>query len=273
MEPQQTVRNSGARRIRGEGTSERRWLDWLSRRALPAADPISLLAGKARAVVVAPHPDDEVIAVGGLLSRLARLGTAIELIAVTDGTASHPASTQWPSQRLARVRPEESRQALRRLGIATEPVRLGFGDGRVCEAEPFLAERLFRLLHRDDAVFTTWCFDGHPDHEATARACAAAASACGARLLQVPVWAWHWAQPGDPGWPWLFARRLALDDEAIQRKRDALLCFTSQLESDPSTGAPPILGQRLLERSGRPFEVLFTPPREADRTADSRQCR
>jgi hypothetical protein len=70
-------------------------------RACPSSTCASWCPQGARAVVVAPHPDDEVLSVGGLLAQLADTGTPVEVIAVTDGTASHSGSTEWPAERLA----------------------------------------------------------------------------------------------------------------------------------------------------------------------------
>ncbi|MDR6854506.1 PIG-L family deacetylase [Variovorax guangxiensis] len=251
------------RAIRGEGTCEAAWQAWSGLADLPSITAEALVPPRTRAVVVAPHPDDEVLAVGGLLALLARSGAPVQVIAVTDGTASHRASSVWPVERLARERPLETRLALHRLGVEREVLRLGLPDGevdRLCDA---LADRLRGLLNRDDVVFTTWREDGHPDHEATGRASALAAARCGARLVEVPVWAWHWATPGDARLPWHRARRLALDADAAQRKRHAVEAFASQLQPDASTGAGAILPASTVARAARPFEVLFdeTPGR------------
>ncbi len=117
------------RAIRGEGTTEIEWCRWPGLARLPAIAPQELVPQSARAVVVAPHPDDEVLSVGGLLALLADCGRPVEVIAVTDGTASHRGSTEWPVERLARTRPRESRKALHCLGLAIEPARLGLPDG------------------------------------------------------------------------------------------------------------------------------------------------
>ncbi|MGJ7510139.1 PIG-L deacetylase family protein [Variovorax sp. GT1P44] len=246
------------RPIRGQGTSELDWNDWPGLRLIRPATAAQLVPEGARAVVVAPHPDDEVLAVGGLLAQLARSGVPICVIAVTDGTASHRGSTEWPTDRLTRERPRESRDALHRLGVDIEPIRLGMPDGGLHELRGLLADRMLPLLDRSDVIFTTWRQDGHPDHEATGHACAFAAARVGARLVEVPVWAWHWAAPGDERLPWHRAARLALDADAARRKRQAVQCFTSQLEPDASTGAEPILRATTVERAARPFEVMFT---------------
>jgi LmbE family N-acetylglucosaminyl deacetylase len=246
------------RPIRGLGTSERDWNAWPGLRQLRAATVAELVPPGARMVIVAPHPDDEVLSVGGLLALVARSGTPVCVIAVTDGTASHRGSTEWPADRLTRERPMESRNALHCLGIDVEPVRLGMPDGGLQDLRWLLSERLLPLLDRSDVIFTTWRQDGHPDHEATGHACALVAARVGARLVEVPVWAWHWAAPGDERLPWHRASRLNLDADAADRKRRAVRCFTSQLLPDASTGAGPILRATTVERAERPFEVMFT---------------
>jgi LmbE family N-acetylglucosaminyl deacetylase len=253
----EAVEQEDDRAIRGDGTTEAEWLAWTGLNPLRATSAESLVPSGARAVVVAPHPDDEVLAVGGLLAQLARGASAIRVIAVTDGTASHRGSRDWPVERLVRERPRESREALHRLGVDVEPVRLGLPDGGLRGLETLLADRLLTLFERHDVVFTTWRGDGHPDHEATGHACAFAAARRGARLVEVPVWAWHWAAPGDWRLPWGRARRLDLDAPACRGKQSALRAFASQLEPDASTGRPAILRSTTLERAARPFEVFF----------------
>ena len=85
-----------SRRIVGEGTPAREWMAWAGLEALPWVEPEALVPEGGRAVIVAPHPDDEVLGTGGLLARLGRLGRELRLVAVTDGTASHPSSSCWP---------------------------------------------------------------------------------------------------------------------------------------------------------------------------------
>src|SRR5262245_50907079 len=74
----------------GEGTPEAHWLQWLADRAIPDAPLAELAHPSRRVLLVAPHPDDEVLAAGGMLSMIAAHWQEPLVIAVTDGTASHP---------------------------------------------------------------------------------------------------------------------------------------------------------------------------------------
>ncbi|MDM0114041.1 PIG-L family deacetylase [Variovorax sp. J22R133] len=240
-----------------DGTPEADWLPWLGAATIPAVTATDLVPEGARAVVVAPHPDDEVLACGGLLAQLAALQREICVIAVTDGTSSHPGSRQWSPADLGRIRPLESQRALSLLGVSQVPLRLGLPDGGLMALRSVLQDKLQSLLRPSDVVFTTWRLDGHPDHEATGSATALAAMHVGATLIEVPVWAWHWAAPGDARMPWARARRLVLDADASQRKRHATEAFESQLRIDATTGAPPVLRGSTVARAHRRFEVFF----------------
>ncbi|MEJ8855519.1 PIG-L family deacetylase [Variovorax robiniae] len=233
------------------------WLDWPGLTDLPSTTLDELLPSGARAVIVAPHADDEVLALGGLLAQLAAQARETCIIAVTDGIARPADARHWPPDPRARMDSIESRRALHRLGVTDDPVRLGFPDGSLHILRRMLAERLQPLLRADDVVFTTWRMDGPPDHEATGHACAFAAALCGARLVETPVRAWHWAKPGDVRLPWRRARRLLLDTDAQDRKRKAQDALEARLRCVPSLIGDPDLCHSAITRAGWPFELLF----------------
>lgn len=231
--------------IDAAGTDEEAWRDWPRLSEFPAVD----LSGWRRVLVVSAHPDDEVLGVGGTLSLLAAGGARIRLVAVTDGEASHPLAD--PAG-VALRRIEETSAAFDRLGIseATEVVRLGMPDTGVKEGP--LTDRLVELGRGFDVCLAPWSADVHADHEAVGRAAAAA----GLEPLFFPIWAWHWARPGDPRLPWERALSIRLPAAQVARKRAAIECFVSQLESrGPDTA--PVLPPEILAHFTRDQEVLF----------------
>lgn len=246
--------------IVGRGTSLQAWNGSKKLAGLPLISAGELVPVNSRAVIIAPHPDDEVLGCGGLMHQLAQLGRPLKLISVTDGSASHPGSATWPAERLSVVRPQESAEALRRLDLPMHSlkwIRGGFADTTVAQQEDQLTAFIARYLQPTDVVFTTWASDGHSDHEAVGRASARAAHDVGACLHEVPIWAWHWASPEDERLPWERARKIPLDPQTIARKRHAAHAFASQLEGDPHIGLEPVLAADVLERLMQPFEVVF----------------
>lgn len=238
------------RQISGAGTPEADWRRHPAWAALPSAPVRSLVPAAARLVVCAPHPDDEILPCGGLLAAAADLGHPILILAITDGEASHGPSSVW-SERLREGRPRETADALRRLEIDAEVRRLRFPDGGLALREDALAETLRSLIRSGDVVLAPWRWDGHPDHEATARA----AAKTGCTLLETPIWGWHWARPAEAIFPWASAVRFDLGEGLHRRKLAAIAAFTSQLE--PAGGRPPVLAESTLRRFRRREEVFF----------------
>ncbi|MGZ9668447.1 PIG-L deacetylase family protein [Pseudomonas sp. GNP014] len=246
--------------IVGQGTSLHQWQGSRRLAEVPGITVEELVPPGARAVIVAPHPDDEVLGCGGLLQLLATAGRSMQLISVTDGSASHPGSQRWPVERLSVVRPQESAEALRRLGLPMHSLkwlRGGFTDTLVAAQEQALSAFIESHLRADDVLFTTWREDGHSDHEAVGRASVDAARRVGATCHELPVWTWHWAAPEDAGVPWNRARKILLTPAEVARKRHAVHAFASQLEGDPDAGLAPVLAPYVIDRLLQPFEVVF----------------
>ena len=110
-----------------------------------AAAPTPLRVGTGeRLLVVAPHPDDETLAAGGLIQRVLMRGGAVRVVLVTAGdgyieAVSHETGRPRPAEYLAygERRLREARLALHELGgdvIRAEHL-LGFPDGGL---EPLL---------------------------------------------------------------------------------------------------------------------------------------
>ena len=233
--------------IDAPGTGEETWRAWDGLAQLPAAD----ISRWTSAAVVAAHPDDEVLGVGGTIALLAAAGARLRLISITDGEASHPDSTDRLT--LARRRAAETTEALRVLGAEqTEVVRLRLPDTGLAARQDEIVAHLADLLTGFDVCLAPWARDVHADHEAAGRAARRASE----RTWCYPVWMWHWAVPSDPRVPWHRALRVPLPATAAARKAAAISCFTSQLECRGG-GLAPVLPECTVAHFTRDMEVLF----------------
>ena len=231
--------------------------------ALPlhAADPL-LSAG--RALILAPHADDESLGCGGLIAELCARGRPPAVLVVTDGTGSHPRSRSWPELRLRALREAETLRATAALGLQGSQVgflRLrdtaaphqGPAFEQACDA---IAAQLRR--RGCDTLLAPWMLDPHCDHVAVQKMARRVARAHRVRLLSYPVWAWlieagSLAEPDQP----IRGFRLAVQRH-LERKRRAIRLHASQyagLITDDPDGFE--LPQALLSVFEQPFETFL----------------
>lgn len=200
-------------------------------------------------MLLAAHPDDEVIGAGGQYTTMRRL----ELVHLTDGASSRKVAWKrgWLSRgRYAACRLQESLKAASLSGVAAAATVLGVRDGDASLSLVAIVEKLARLLDasRPDLILTHAYEGGHPDHDAAAFA---ARAAC-ALVPGIPLWemtGYHAAAassepnatgsvgniavetgrflaPAAPACPPEVV--IALDAQASQLKRRMLDCFASQ---------------------------------------------
>jgi LmbE family N-acetylglucosaminyl deacetylase len=118
-------------------------------------------------LVLAPHPDDEVIGCGGLIAMHLERGAKVRIMVMTDGGKGDPTGA-LSGDAYRRLRQDEAREAARRIGGA-KVVFLDHPDFGLAAAE-----RAVDDLAREIGAFapTTLAFPSpfelHPDHRATA---------------------------------------------------------------------------------------------------------
>ena len=126
-------------------------------------------------LVLAAHPDDEVIGAGGLIAWHGLRGHAVTVVHATDGAKGDP---NHLADDIRAVRKKEGVEALRRLGIAA-PRHWGFVDGELPEQLDELTRRI-EVVMREVQPKTLYSFhagEAHRDHRAVAKATAFAAHA------------------------------------------------------------------------------------------------
>jgi LmbE family N-acetylglucosaminyl deacetylase len=173
------------------------YLEGLQR--LPLMSPADLLAGRPL-VVVAPHPDDESLGLGGLIAAAAALGNGVSVIFLTDGEGSHVGSPTFPPERLARLRRSEATAALAALGVPPECGHfLALGDTRlsILSSPGRLAamDRMQAIAPPDALVCVTALTDPHGDHQGASALVRDTAWKAPVTVMHYPVWTWN-ASPG-----------------------------------------------------------------------------
>ena len=164
-------------------------------RALPVSADDALLR-HGRALILAPHADDESLGCGGLIATLCRSCLPPYVLVVTDGTGSHPSSRAYPAGRLRAVREAEALAATAALGLSPEDVgflrlrdtaapRDGVGFEAACARIEAVAQE-----QGCDTLLAPWLLDPHCDHEAVQLMARRIAARMGLRLLSYPVWGW-----------------------------------------------------------------------------------
>jgi LmbE family N-acetylglucosaminyl deacetylase len=214
-------------------------------------------------IVVAPHPDDESLACGGLLAEASLQGLRGKVIVVSDGVGSHPNSKAFPPSRLRALREEEAKRAGAELGLKPEDLLfLGLPD-RFVPYEGEDAERAIGAIAdcaRDTSaksIFVSWRHDPHCDHEASYRIARAVQQRAGElRLFEYVVWG-HSLPPSTEVDP-IGGFRIQVDQAALEKKRRAIAAHRSQttnlIDDDPDGFRFTRSG---LARFDLPYEFFF----------------
>jgi N-acetylglucosamine malate deacetylase 1 len=123
-----------------------------------------------KALVLAPHPDDEALGCGGTIKLITSSGGAVDVVYLTRGELGVEPGGQAPPElqdQLARQRSAEAEAACRILGVRN--VRFLPGRDTRLQQEPALWRDVSQALAADEyrSVFCPWQYDAHVDHVAT----------------------------------------------------------------------------------------------------------
>ncbi len=227
-----------------DGTTEPIWLLDSRWDGVPRFGLDTVLQRYPHVVLVAPHPDDETLGLGGALADLADSAATVTVVFATHG-GHGPGSTE---------RRIEAEHAISTLGAHIKTVWWNLPDGNLHNAVGEMGEHLLELVDAQTLLIAPVECDGHSDHEAVAVSAEAVARERDAALLHYPVWLWHWATPDDIDWARL--RTVAPSLRALAAKSAAIDCYTSQLASPDGH---PIVGASVVARARRVMETVLLP--------------
>ena len=113
-------------------------------------------------LVLAAHPDDEVLGMGGTIKKLANLKNKIHLCVVSEG-----ASAQYRDKKMIKVRKDACINSGKILGISSFSF-LGFPDAKldsIPQVEINVQIEKIVSEFKPDIVYTVSAGDGSKDHE------------------------------------------------------------------------------------------------------------
>jgi len=209
-----------------------------------------------RILVVAPHPDDAELGMGGTIARLVTAGHDVLVVDATDGEPTPHGSPQ--------MRALETARATEILGVRRR--NLGWTN-RVVEHSVAARHALAGVIreHQAEIVFAPYPEDAHPDHRAVTRI--AEDARFDAKLTKIDL-------PGAAIYPrWFFhyyathlrivpAPSFIIDITGFEeRKRSAILAYESQFVVNTSNrrviewleASQRYFGSRIGTESGEPF--------------------
>jgi len=207
-------------------------------------------------LVVAPHPDDECLGCGGLITHTLAAGGRVRILFLSDGEAAGGS----PSAALGVLRRAEAVRAAAVLGVSETDLHwLGLPDSKLdhldaAQSSAFRTTLLGLLATQPaDAVAVTSSLDSSSEHAASARLAAETLRACPEPppLLGCLVWsAWSPRCLLRIVLARIPVRRLALGRLSQDLKCEALSCHRSQLQPEPLSSSaclPPGFARTLCE--------------------------
>lgn len=120
-------------------------------------------------LVLAPHPDDEILGCAHLMQQASAAGCPLIIVWLTDGGASHGQLTPDAVHALVERRRAEAGEGLEALGISPiATYHLGYPDGGLARHAEHAKKEIDEICRRHviGTVVVTDGGDNHPDHRA-----------------------------------------------------------------------------------------------------------
>ena len=221
-----------------------------------------------RVLVVAAHPDDEVLGAGGAVARHARAGSEVVVLIMGEGVTSRFQQREAaPADLVERLR-ADARRAGDRLGVR-ELRFAGLPDNRFDSLDlldvVMVVEKAIREI-APEVVYTHHGGDLNVDHQITFRAVLTATRPLpGAPVSEVCCFEvpssteWSFARVGPAFVPNLFVDIT----DTLDQKVAALECYTTEVRMAPHPRSPEVLraaatrwGSVIGRPAAEPFEIV-----------------
>lgn len=208
-----------------------------------------------RVLIVAPHPDDEVIGCGGLMTRFVNLNNVPHIIIMTGGEGSHRGCCNISAEEIRDARSKLTNDALAVIGVPQDHIHeLDFPDGGI-DAKHNQVEVLKNVIREisPDFVFIPHWGEGWPDHVHTAEIVKSILPKT-THIYEYCVWMWYynvWR-----GLDWKNAYKLYMTNEEHSKKLQAIDAYVTPLApcGKPWSG---VLPKIFLDANKDKIELYF----------------
>ena len=191
-------------------------------------------------LVVAAHPDDELLGCGGTLIRHAQEGDTVHIVILAEGATSRDHPNETDAQEGTAELKLACADAARIIG-AQPPVLVGFPDNRMDRLELLDITKLVEThveRTRPSIVYTHHGGDLNIDHQLTHQAVLTACRPVGSGVEAIYAFetlsSTEWGFPDRPFVP----NRFVNIENQLEQKFKALACYSSEMRGFPHPRSP-----------------------------------
>ncbi len=223
-----------------------------------------------RMLVVAAHPDDEVLGCGATIAAERQRGTAVRVIILADGITARYAKVNDRARRELRALYRDAERAATALGLRKSDLVFGRFPDMKMNTVPFIdvvhCIQLVVQEFRPDCIYTHHAGDYNPDHRIAFDATLFASRPCAGEHVPSRLYAFEvpssteWASQVNDGFKPTVYRNV---ERTIRAKISALQCYRSEVRVYPHPRSPEGLdllakkrGLEVSMRSAEAFELI-----------------
>jgi len=225
-----------------------------------------------KTIIFAPHSDDETLGCGGTIAKKVSEGNEILVVVMTDGRKCFNGlinnSSSLPIQQLIETRREETRNALKKLGISNPDkslIFLGFEDRKLADFESAAETRVVQILSDNlpSEIFFPHSKEVNPDHRATNRIVRLAVKglSTNADCYQYRVTQKSFSRFGpfiNSVFNFLSHRKVAIDiSDFLNLKKAAIKEYKSQTKLWIANQKKPVMDKKTIEAHLKNKEIFY----------------
>lgn len=179
-------------------------------------------------LIIAPHPDDEILGCGGLIQRALTKGGRVDVVILTNGEASHDGCCEKSD--IAENRTLLTYRAAQAIGLQQENIhKLDFKDGGVSLDDEENVDRLYKLLAaiQPEQIYIPHQNEGWRDHVIIKSLISSFVEQTPkAELYEYLVWSWYYVR----GWfNWRQCSVLRMNKKECLSKITAMNVYTTDI--------------------------------------------